>query len=60
MESQLAGDIGQLGHVLLTAPWMAADEVRDDLLVEVLIATNAVELSLELIELLERGLTHEL
>ena len=60
MESQLAGDVGQLGHVLLTAPWMAADEVRDDLLVEVLLTTNAVELSLELIELLERGLAHEL
>ena len=60
MESQLAGDVGQLGHILLTASWMAADEVRNDLLVEVLLATNAVELSLELIKLLERGFAHEL
>ena len=60
MESQLAGDVGQLGHILLTAPWMAADEVRDDLLVQVLFAADAVELSLKLVEQLERGFAHEL
>ena len=38
---------------------VAGDEVGDDLLVEVLLATDAVELSLEVLELLERRLAHE-
>ena len=60
MESQLTGDVGQLGHVFLMTPRMAADKVGDDLLIEVLLAANAVELALELIELLERRLAHKL
>lgn len=60
MESQLTGDVGQLGHVFLMTPRIAADKVGDDLLIEVLLAANAVELALELIELLERRLAHKL
>ena len=59
MEPQAAGDVGQLCHVLLMAAGVAADEIGYDLLVEVLLAADAVELPLELEELLERGLAHE-
>jgi len=48
-----------LGHILLVTAWMAGDEVGDNLLVEMLLATDAVELSLEVLELLERWLAHE-
>ena len=59
LEAQLAGDGGQLGHILLVTPWVRRDEVGDDLLVEMLLAADAVELALELEELLERRLAHE-
>ena len=38
---------------------MAGDEIGDDLLVEMLLAIDAVEDALEFVELLERGLAHE-
>ncbi len=60
MEVELSGDDGQFGHILFAAPGMAADEVGDELLVETLLTVEAVELLCELIELLERGLAHEL
>ena len=40
-------------------PRMGGDEVGDNLLSEILLAVDAVELALELIELLERRLAHE-
>ena len=60
MEVELLGDDGELCHIFLVATWVRRDEVGDDLLPEVLFAVDAVELSLELIELLERGLAHEM
>ena len=59
VEVELLGDDGELGHILLLATGMAADEVGDDLLAQVLLAVDAVEDALELVELLERGLAHE-
>ena len=38
---------------------MAGDEVRDELLVEMLLAVDAVEDALELVELLERRFAHQ-
>lgn len=58
MEVKVLGDDSQFGHVLFTASRMAADEVGDNLLIEILFTVDAVELALELIELLERGLAH--
>ena len=55
----MAGDGGQLGHILLVTAWVAGDEVGDDLLIEMLLTTDAVELALEVLELLERWLAHE-
>ena len=59
MEVQPLGLHGEFGHVFLAASGMAADEVGDDLLVETLLAADAVEDALELVEELERGLAHE-
>ena len=59
LESELAGEAGQLGHILLMTARMTGDEVGDDLLVQALLATDAVEDALEVIELLERGFAHE-
>ena len=57
--AHLARQSGQLGHITLMTTRMAGDEVGDDLLVEVLLAIDAVEDALELVELLERRLAHE-
>ena len=59
MEVELLGDDGELCHIFLMATWVRRDEVGDDLLPEVLFAIDAVELAFELIELLERGLAHQ-
>jgi len=59
VEVEALGDDGQLGHVLLAAAGVGGDEVGDDLLVKVLLAVDAVELALEVVELLEGRLAHE-
>ena len=59
MEVEALGDDGQFGHILFMTAGMGGDEVGDDLLAQVLFAIDAVELALELVELLERGLAHE-
>ena len=59
LEVEMLGDDSQLGHIRLRTPWMAGDEIGDDLLVEMLLAIDAVEDALELVELLERGFAHE-
>lgn len=60
MEAKAAGDVGQLGHVLFVAAWVAGYEVGYDLLVEVLLTAYTVEQPLEFVELLEGGLSHQL
>ena len=59
VEVEALGDDGELGHVLLLASGMGGDEVGDDLLMEPFFAVDAVEESLELVELLEGGLAHK-
>ena len=59
LEVEMLGDDSQLGHISLRTPWMAGDEIGDDLLVEMLLAIDAVEDALEFVELLERGLAHQ-
>ena len=59
LEVEMFGDDSQLGHIGLTASWMAGDEVGNNLLVEMLLAIDAVEDALEVVELLERGLAHQ-
>ena len=59
VEVQLLGDDCQFSHILFLASWMRGDEVGDDLLMKVLLAIDAIENALELIELLERGLAHQ-
>ncbi len=59
VEVELLGLHRQLGHVCLSATGVAADEVRDDLLVQSGLAVDAVEDALEHDELPERGLPHE-
>ena len=60
MEVETLGDDRQLCHIFLVATGMAADEVWDDLLVEALFLVDLVEDALELVELFERWLTHQL
>ena len=60
LEVETLGDDGKLGHVLLAASGMAADEVRDDLLAQATLAVDAVEDTLEVAELLEGRFAHEL
>ena len=60
MEIQLLGDDGKLRHVFLTAAGMGTDEVGDNLLAEIFLAVDAVEQALELMELLEGRLAHEM
>ena len=57
--THLARQTGQFCHITLMATWVAGDEVGDDLLVESLLAIDAVEDTLELVELLERRLAHQ-
>ena len=59
MEVQALGDDGQFGHVLGRTARMAADEVGDELLAQVQFLVEAVERLLELLELGERGLAHD-
>ena len=59
MEVEVLGNHRQLGHILFLTAWVAGDEVGDDLLAKSLLAINAIEDALELVELLERGLAHE-
>ena len=58
--AHLTRQMGQLSHVALMTTRMAGDEIRDELLVETFLTIDAVEDALELTELLERGLTHQL
>ena len=60
VEVQFLGDLRQLCHVLLRAARVAGDEIGDDLLVEMLVLIDAVEDALEVVELLERRLAHQL
>ena len=60
LEVETLGDDGKLGHVLLAASGMAADEVRDDLLAQATLEVDAVEDTLEVAELLEGRFAHEL
>ena len=59
LEVEMLGDDSQLGHISLRTPWMAGDEIGDDLLVEMLLAIDAVEDALEFVELLERWFAHQ-
>jgi hypothetical protein len=59
LEVKMLGDHSQLGHIGLRATRVAGDEIGDDLLVEMLLAIDAVEDALELVELLERRLSHK-
>ena len=59
VEIELLGNHCQLGHIFFLAAWVAADEVRDNLLAQVLLAIDAVEDTLKLVELLKRGFAHE-
>ena len=54
-----ACEVGQLRHVALVATGMRGDEVRDELLVEVLLLVYAVEDAFELFEELERRFSHK-
>ena len=60
VEVEAAGDDGELGHVLLGAAGVAADEIGYELLVEARLAADAVEVALEGLELAEGGLAHDL
>ena len=59
LEVKMLCDDSQLGHIGLCATWVAGNEIGDDLLVEMLLAIDAVEDALELVELLERWLAHQ-
>ena len=59
LEVQLLRGDGQFCHVGLSAPWMAGDEVRYDLLLQVFFPADGVEDTLEVIELLERRFPHQ-
>ena len=60
LEVQPLGDDSQFCHVFLPASWVAADEVGDNLLAQVLFVVDAVEDSFEFLELRERRLAHQL
>ena len=59
MEVELFGKHGKFGHVFFQTAGVGGDEVRDDLLAEILLAVDAVEDTLEGVELLEGGFAHE-
>ena len=59
MEVEVLGDGSKLGHVLGVAAWVGGDEIRDDLLVESLLAVDAVKDGLEAVEEVEGGLAHQ-
>ena len=60
MEVQFLGNLRQLRHICLGTSRMTGDEVGDELLVEVLLLIDAIEKTLEVVELLERRLAHQL
>lgn len=59
MEIQILGDDSQLGHVFFMASWVTADEVGDELLVEMSLFVDLVKQLFEIIEKFERWLAHE-
>ena len=59
MEVKSLCDDCEFCHILLTTSRMGRYEVGNDLFAQVLFAVNTVEQALELIELLEGGLSHE-
>lgn len=59
MEVEALGDDSQFGHILFQTSWMRTDEVGDDLLMQVLFLIDAIEDTLEIVELLEGGFSHE-
>ena len=59
VEVQPFGDDRQFRHVFFGASGVAADEVGDELLAQVQFAVQAVEDAFEFVELLERGLAHD-
>jgi hypothetical protein len=59
LEVKTLGDDSKLGHVLFLTAWMGGYEIGNDLLAQTFLAIYAVEDALELIELTERGLAHE-
>lgn len=59
VEIQAFGEHGQFSHILLMAAWMAADEVRNDLLFQILLTVDAVKNALEIIKLIEGRFSHQ-
>ena len=59
LEVELLGLDSQLSHIRFRTTRMAGDEVGDNLLVEGFLAIDAVEDALEVVELLERWLAHQ-
>lgn len=58
-EIQLFGFGCQFGHVFSCASRVGRDEVGDDLLLQPTFAVDTVEDAFEVVELLERGLSHQ-
>ena len=56
----LLGEVGELRHVLIAAPGMGGDEVRDELLAQAFLLIDAVEDALEVVEEAEGGFAHVL
>ena len=57
--AHFTGNLCQLRHVGLGTTGMAGDEVGDDLLAQTFLLVDAVELALEVEELLKRRLAHQ-
>jgi len=60
LEVEALGEHRQFGHIGLGTARVAGDEVGDELLAQTLLAADAVEAALEVVELRERRLAHEL
>ena len=59
LEVETFGDDGQFCHVLFAASRMAADEVGDNLLLQVFLLVDSVEDALELLKLCKRWFSHQ-
>ncbi len=59
LEVEVFGQCGEFSHVFGSAARVAADEVGDDLLAQVLAAVDVVEDALEVVEEFEGGFAHE-
>lgn len=59
LEVEALGEHGKFGHVFGCASGMRADEVGDELLMEVMAAVHLIEDALEVVEELEGWLAHE-